>query len=219
MVREQNKGADGDDERHRKNGLPYRLPILASAASLLLAFITWRTTASFSLYLDTFADWVFLFIGAVSVLWLVEQSYLAVKTRSRPASLWISAVLSAVLVLLLFESAQPPTKGLGAVVCDFGNVGFGYGKGPVWIKAATTTDGYYRLVVHWGGKKKDHVYHLDNDRYFTLSEDSFFATEKTSATITPPLGLSCGHGSPPSDATSVALVGWQSAPPADQAKR
>ena len=219
MVRERDECADGDDERKQKNGPPYRRPILAGAASLILAFITWRTTASFSLYLDTFADWVFLFIGAVSVLWLVEQSYLAVQMRSRPASFWISAVLSPVLVLLFFESAQPPTKGLGTVVCNFGNVGFGYGKGPVWIKAATTTDGDYRLVVRWGGKKNDHVYHLDNDRHFTLSEDNFFATDKTSVTITPPVELSCGHGSPPSGATSIALVGWQSAPSAGQAKR
>jgi len=201
--------AQDESEDRGKSGLSGRQTTFWTFVAIILGLTTWVVKTSFSLYLDTAIDTMALFITAISIAWLIERFYATRRVERRSASLWIAAAASTIALLFFVQIAQPPTHGQGVVLCKFGHLGFGYGNGPVWIKAETAVDGDYLLQVAWGSKKNIQTHYLENDTYFTLDKLDFSPGGNTSARITPAVKLSCGHGKPSSDATIIPLIDWQ----------
>jgi hypothetical protein len=201
---------DTESDDNDKSGMSGRQTIFWIFVALILGVVALVVQTSYSLYLDTALDAVALLVSAISIAWLAERIYVAIRMKRLPNTLWAAAGTSVVSVLLSTQVAQPPAYGQGIALCKFGHLGFGYGTGPVWVKAETAgADGDYLLDITWGPKQIIQTHYLVNETYFTFDKLDFRPGGNTSARIIPAVRLSCGNGKPPSDATVIPLVGWQ----------
>lgn len=209
MTTERDSESDGKGDQD-KSGMSGRQAIFWTFVAIILSVMTFVAKTSFSLYLDTALDAVALFLSAISTAWLAERVYASRRMKRLSHTLWTAAAASVVSVLLFIQLAQPPAYGQGIVLCTFGHLGWGYGTGPVWVKAETAgVDKDYLFDVTWGPTKNIQTHYLMNETYFTFDKLDFRPGGNTSARIAPPVKLSCGNGKPPSDATIIPLVGWQ----------